>query len=224
MAQRIQFTNKSISHFAPDSAEKAYTLGFLWGDAAIKSYKLVDGTISNNHYAELEIVRSDLDNIKDVFSVWGNWQCRYRKRAGRREQGTIILCDGNFGWFLVMNDYMIKSKSEPTKILSTIPNQYKSYWWRGFIDADGCFYHKGRAKQFSIAGPFGISWQETINLFQELNIENYQVQQRVHKKSKSSAIRLSKKDSIVKLGNYIYSDKLTIGLQRKYDKFMQIKL
>ena len=223
MALRKQFSNKNIEQFIVDSPEKAYVLGFLWGDGTVKSYKLSDGSISNNHYVEVEIVREDFEKIEKLFEVWGKWTKRFRKRIGRREQGILHIADGNFGWFLVQNDFEKKSISEPTKILSIIPNKYRCYWWRGFIDADGCFYAGNKTSQFSIAGNYELNWGETVKLFDELDIRKYQVQHRIHQKSKSSAIRISNKNSIIKLGEYLYQDKLHIGLRRKYEKLLLIK-
>lgn len=218
MALIIRFTDQDIEKFIINSPQKAYTLGFLWGDGHLKHFNNKNG-ISDIRYISLEIVRDDLDPIKEFFNDWGTWNISYRTRKNRREIGNIISFDRNFGYFLTKNNYDIKSSAEPTKILSIISDELKMYWWRGFIDADGCFYHKNKSHQFSIAGAFGVSWQETINLFTKLDIIKYQVQQRIHKKSKSSAIRISNKNDIIKLGNYIYNDKISIGLKRKYDKY-----
>ena len=216
------YTEEDITYFKVDNAEKAYTLGFLWGDAHIRSYKIKSG-ISNIHHTQLEIVRKDLDQIKDYFNVWGNWYLNYRSRKNRQEQGILTNFNGEFGWFLTVNNYLIKSKSEPTKILSIIPQDLKHYWWRGFIDADGCFYCKDIAFQFSMAGSYGQSWEEFVSLLKALGIEKYQIQQRIHKKSKSSAIRMSNRKNIIILGDYIYSGE-TLGLKRKYDKFLKGKM
>jgi hypothetical protein len=224
MAYITQFSEQDISHFVVNSPEKAYTLGFMWGDAHLTRYKIKTGQ-SNIHYPKLEIVRDDLLVIKDLFSVWGDWICRFRSRPNRRPQGEIALFDSSFGWFLAQHDYLIKSISEPTKILSVIPKELKQYWWRGFIDADGCFYLNKRwsTNQFSIAGSFALTWDETIKMFSQLDIDKYQVQHRLNTKSSNSVIRISNPNSIVKLGNYIYANNLHIGLQRKYDKYALIK-
>lgn len=201
-------------------------MGYLWGDGNLHSYKNKNNIKSNVCYARLDIVFSDLKQIINLFSVWGNWKIYYVNRSNRQPQGRIELFDKNFGWFLTQHDFLIKSKSEPTKILSVIPEELKPYWWRGFVDADGCFYiHETQhLRQFSLAGSFENQWEEAEKLFNELKISKFQKQYKNTTKSKSSVIRLSNRDNIIKLGNYIYGDKLSIGLKRKYDKFLKIAL
>lgn len=223
MAERIIFTDTDINNFIVDCPKKAYSLGFLWGDGHLKSFKHVDGSTSDVHYPYLGIVKEDFDCIKEIFNIWGEWKCKYRKRENRREQGEMINFNRNFGWFLTKYDYLHKSKMEPSKILSIIPEYLHKYWWRGFIDADGCFYYNKKASQLSISGSFEIKWQEFEKILLSLNINKYQKQYRDHKKSKSSCIRISNKNDIIKLGDYIYYDNLSLGLKRKYDKFIKIK-
>lgn len=219
---------KSDKKIIIDSAEKAYTLGYLWGDGNLHSYKYKNNiTRSNVYYPKLEIKRADLDNVIHLFSVWGNWKTYYRTRPNRKEQGKIQLFDKEFGWFLYQNDYLTKSISEPTKILSVIPKKLQAYWWRGFVDADGCFYvHKKQyLKQFSLAGSFEQRWKEVEKLFNALHIVKYEKRyiENIKLGSRSSNIRICNKNDIIKFGNYIYSNKLTIGLKRKYDIFLNIK-
>ncbi len=222
MAKRIVFTDKNIKLII-DSPEKAYTLGFLWGDGHLKSFKRADGSVSDIHYISLEIIKDDLDQIINAFNVWGQWSIYFRKRKNRQEQGIITSFDNKFGWFLTINDYLTKSIVEPSKILSIIPGSLHQYWWRGFVDADGCFYSNGTTSQFSISGAFELNWIEATNLFNALKINKYQIQHRAHKKSKSSCIRISNKYDIINLGKYIYADNLSLGLNRKFNKFIEIK-
>ena len=223
MALIYKFTDEDIKNFIVDSPEKSYTLGFLWGDGCLKRFKNKQG-YSNIVYPGYEIVKEDFDNIQNLFNYWNiEWKIHFRNRKGRKPQGNAYTFNRNFGYFLSKYDYLNKSNCCPTSILSIIPEKLKKYWWRGFLDADGCFYVKNKASQLSFSGSYGLSWKELQLLFTSLGIEKYQIQQRIHKNSKSSSIRISSKESICKFGNYIYQDNLHIGLKRKFLKFLEIK-
>lgn len=203
-----------------DCPEKAYTLGFLWGDGYLRHQ-------SKCYYPSLEIVRNDLDEIINFLKCWEKWHVYYRKSKYRQEQGAICWCNGTFGWFLKTHDYKHKSVVAPSKILSIIPNNLKSYWWRGYVDADGCFYvhQKNRITQFSLAGSFEQEWSEIEKLCSELGIVKYKICRRIHKnqKDRDSMVLITNRKDISKLGEYIYNGNFDMKLKRKYDKYSLIK-
>lgn len=223
---KFQVDMLKIKDITIDSPEKAYSLGFLWGDGYLVSHS------PTCKYINFSIVRSDFDNIFKYFECWGKWSIHYAaERRGHKEQGQATLCNRIMGWFLKENDYKNKSTVSPTKILSNIPEVLRHYWWRGYIDADGCFYyhHKQYLYQFSIAGSYNQDWQETMALFSLIGIKKYKVNRRLHtnyksyKDTRDSVIRVSNSRDIVKLGDYIYRDGCDIGLIRKYEKYLVIK-
>jgi hypothetical protein len=211
---------ESTKKYKINSIEKSYTLGFLWGDG-----NLVIRQNTEAYYPRFEITESDFDSIYQSFRVWGEWSIHRRHRENRKPQASATLCDKELGWFLFQNDYADKTYVEPTKILSKISAKLKPYWWRGFIDADGCFYtnQKEWLKQFSLAGSYELEWIEATKLFNKLGIETFKTNYRKVSNSESSTIRINNREGIIKLGNYIYADNLSIGLKRKQDKFLEIK-
>lgn len=71
-----------------------------------------------------------------------------------------------------------------------------------------------------------MKWIEAEKMFKEIQIEKFEKQYKDYrpvKNSCSSVIRMSNKTDIAKLGDYIYNDRLDIGLKRKYDIFLKIK-
>lgn len=211
---------KKIEDIKINIPEQAYTLGFIWGDGSLNKV-----TNSNLIYPRIEVEKNDFDQIIDLFKCWGNWSIFYRHRKKRKEQGNACLCDTRIGWFLMINDYLSKSKVSPHKILSLVPDNLKHYWWRGYCDADGCFYVGTKSTyQLSIAGSFEQDWSEAELLFNKLEIQTYKISRRTQQnveKTKTyhnSIIRITNKKDICKFGNYIYKGN-EMGLLRKFEKF-----
>jgi len=208
-----------------DSPSKAYTFGFLWGDGYLNHPKQY-----HVYYPVVGIVKEDFNELINTFKCLGKWHLYYRKRKNRKDQGEGYLCNPVIGLFLKENNYIDKSTCSPSKILSLIPNNLKHYWWRGYIDADGCFYHypKNYICQFSIAGSYNQNWDEAEKLFKNLNVSYYKINKRTHenykthKNAKDSVIRITNKKDILKIGNYIFKGIKNIGLKRKYNKFLSI--
>lgn len=203
--------------------EVSYLLGLIWADGYVYKGK-------NQNKIEVSMVSEDLEKIKDIFYDTGKWISYYRYRGNNRKPimcistTNKILCS-----FLIENDYVSKGTSSADKIISKIPSDLKHYWFRGIVDGDGCFYinKKNKCYQFSIASSFEQDWTFVENIFKELNI-NYSIKRRTqlrnNKINKSSVIRITNKNDIIKFGNYIYNgysqDKM--GLNRKYEKYLEI--
>jgi len=209
----LQFIN-------PTTPEVAYILGLLWAD----------GYIGKNNAVNIQAVRTDLDLLYKHFLTTGNWKIYYRTPKNRKEQATIHKGNMMLANFLKENDYTIKSDKSACKILSIIPENLKHYWFRGVVDGDGCFYIRNKKSyQFSLASSYQQDWTYFEDLLKSLNIK-YNIQRRIQIRknlpsTQSSVIRISNKNTIKILGEYIYQnyeiDK--IGLHRKYEKFLQIK-
>lgn len=216
-AQKIKITD-----FTVNTPEKAYTLGFLWGDGFVPKNK--------HHYPSFGIVKDDFNQIIDLFKCWGKWNIYDVQHPNRKKQGYATLSNTLFGEFLIENDYTIKSKASPTKILSNISEEFRCYFWRGYSDADGCFRIniKHRTRQFVLAGSFEQDWKDIELLFKQLGIKRYSIRRRTQhnvEKTKTyhnSIIETTNKFSIQKLGEYIYKDNIMMGLQRKYKKYQMI--
>lgn len=217
MYMKSNVSAESLLEF--DTPEKAYILGYLWGDGSISKKS---GCVS------LELVKDDLDKIRNIFDTVGRWTYSTRKRAGRRPQATLKCTNQLLFTELSKRDYTEKSLKSPDKILSEIPDQYKPYFIRGLFDADGCFYvnKKNYLKQVSISGSYNQDWASLELLFNQLKI-NYQIQRRVQKRkdglsdTSSSVIRFQGRDNIELFGKYIYQDRLDLGLERKYEKYLE---
>lgn len=209
--------------------EAAYILGFLWADGYVSA---------NEKYVSLNIIKKDLNKIKKLFSFLGKWNFTNKKTSSkdgvkRQPQTTAYIHNEQFNSFLIENDYHKKSILSPDKIFSKIPKQISSYFIRGMVDGDGCFYvsKNGRTRQFKLAGTFEQDWSLIEKLFIENNItykveRNTQINKINNKLNKSSVVRVWKRESIINLSKLLYGDNLyfDFGLKRKYDKCMDILL
>ncbi len=202
---------------------KAYILGFLWADGYLDKCG-VNTTIKS----------SDFDNIYEIFINSGDWKQYHRdrksKQTGKVYKSSTISTFGILTFnFLLKNDYKIKSNTQPTKILKTIPEEYRRDFYRGYIDGDGSFsYYVGSngttmSCKFNITSNLVQNWTFIETLFDKIKINHYKINRYERESGNSSIIEICNKWDIIKLGDYLYQDCGSIMLERKYQKFLEIK-
>lgn len=194
----------------------SYVLGFIWAD----------GFIRKPYTIQLQVNMKDSENLKLIFNETGYWNYyvtnRFDKRINKKYKSFIIhTSNKNIVNFLLENDYDKKSYVSPSKILHKIPKKYISYFYRGYSDGDGNFYKGKNTYQYTIAGHYDQNWDFMESLYNKLNI-NYTTKQVDNGKSKSSFIRIVNKNDIDIFGDYIYNEWDNVGLNRKYNKYMEI--
>ena len=204
-----------------DSPETAYTLGFLQGDGSInkKSTKTSIG-----------IVETDGLELEPIFNLNNEWNtCLYTPKNINWKRQITFYSNSKFIYnFLDENGYSIKTGGSANLILSKIKDELKPFWFRGYSDADGCFYyHKKQSLfQYQITSCFDQEWDFMENIFNYLDIP-YQIDRRttidkLGKPHSRSNIRFQGKFKIQKWGEYLYDSyyKDSIGLLRKYNKYL----
>jgi len=198
--------------------ESAYILGLLWAD----------GTVYQNGYQNkiaIECLEEDMNVFMKYFKESGTWNI-YKRKGRISGKGMINLYTNNkkLANFLTENDFRNKSIAAPYKIISRIPDDIKHYFFRGWIDGDGCFYFnkKNSCRQFYLSGAIKQDWGPVSNLFDGMGLK-YSIC-RIKNKHSYSCIRVTNKKDIDKIGNYIYKKFETdkIGLNRKFDKLQKI--
>lgn len=208
-----------------NSKEISYLLGLIWADGFLNPSKN-----GKNHNLGFTMVKEDIDVIKPVLNTIGIWNYYERKQIVDTWKPSINVVTNNKRIFnyLVDHDYNKKSYISADKILDKIPDELKHYFYRGLIDGDGCFYYykpkKGSTlRQFALTSTYEQDWSYFEELCVKLGI-NYNIKRIKKVKSSSSVIRITNKDGINKLGDYIYNnfEKDGIGLNRKYNKLKLI--
>jgi hypothetical protein len=195
-----------------------YFLGFFWGDGGIKCKD--KATIP-----KISIVSDDAVFIEKIIPPWIVYTKKIYCQENRRERTDFKFKNLELKQFLIEFGAMNKSWDNQSKILSKIPTNLHYYFWRGFIDADGCFYKnkKQRGGSFSICSSIKQDWSSVESLLESIDIYNYKIYRKITKNGCSSTIEIKYSQDINKLGNYIYSNYDEIGLLRKYKKFIEIK-
>jgi len=212
----IVIDNIDNSHLIINSPEFAYLLGLLWGDGSIYNSKYE----GRNKYVYIGINESDFEYVRHLFD--NDWIIKTRTRTNRTNSITEAKNHNvNFSSFLFKNKYHEKSIKSPTDILTNIPENLKHYFWRGYSDADGCFYVSKNEKtfQYALAGSYEQNWKDFEDLLKSLDIK-YTVKRSELKKSKYSVVRFCSKTDFLNFGKYIYQGKF-FGFDRKYEKFIK---
>lgn len=198
----------------------AYFLGFFWGDGCF-------GANGKPTTPKVTILKSDADVIFPVFAQILSFQYReYTQPNGKVASVALFNFDRkNLMKLLADNDYLSKAISPHTKILKNIPENLHNYFWRGFFDADGCFFKtvNGSGGVFSVVSDIRQDWSAAKKMFSSIQVENLQEYRDVEKNgNKSSKLILANGKGIKKLFYYLYPDGFDFGLERKFLKASEI--
>jgi hypothetical protein len=134
--------------------------------------------------------------------------------------------------FLLEHDYAAKSWKSADRILATVPEQLRHYWFRGLMDADGSWIYNDQAGRphlkmtgFSVASGFEQDWTYLTTYLDTLNIEARVVRRSHAKGNHSSIVICNNRAGAIILGETLYRDYGTdgIGLKRKRDNYLDIR-
>jgi hypothetical protein len=204
-----------------------YFLGFVWADGYLWS-----NAKTNKHGGYriiLENSTSDLETLMPHFCKIGKFSIlkRHRKNSTKEVMRATMYNKSHYE-FLMDNGY--ENKSQKHKIIDIIPMKYRSYFWRGLFDGDGCFGVYARKKRKSVdyrtelSSDFDQDWSKLANQCKKLGIST-SIKRKINKTGKVSIFSIGKIKDMIIFGNYLYDgfSKDGIGLKRKFDKFNQIK-
>ena len=216
------FLNKPFEERLSDPIS-VYLLGLLWADGWV--YESIGGNLCLG----LECLSEDMKTFKPYFDTTGRWNYYNMKynplRPTVQGRDHISLHNKKDIAFFVDNDYKVKSLVSPKKVLALIPNELKVYFFRGWVDGDGCFYYgeKLKCRQFVLSGPLEQDWSSFTTLLNTLNIE-HRVARINGKKVKHSRVLVTGYAKIKRLGEFLYEgwEQNKIGLRRKHDKYQRI--
>lgn len=198
--------------------ESVYILGLLWADGHIREEKKL---------TTINCSETDISDIEDVFLKTGHWLISktIKKTSNNKEvKNQKRISTTTWGLFEILkeNDYTIKSYSSPNKILNSIPKDLKKYWFRGYLDGDGCIkLGKKYGVEVVFAGSYEQNWNFMVDLCNELNI-SFSIDKRIVEKGKYSHFRINKKNDVKKICDYVYFEYDNIGFSRKFKKYLEV--
>ena len=130
----------------PNKKELAYFLGFLWSDGYVN--KKLGNRIM------IEITEEDGTEIFDILKVLADFRIYKRTRKNRKPQMSFYCSSSKICDFLASLGKYPNSTESHEKMITYIPEEYHTWFLRGYIDGDGCFYfnEKRNSVQFSICG------------------------------------------------------------------------
>jgi len=219
-------TDYFTTNFTPESS---YILGLLWADGYVSSTR---------NDIRISAIAEDVKCYLPAFQTTGIWldfwNNRQYKGRNSKPQGTLMCSNKQLKDFLVEHKYY-PHNIESTTIIDLIPKNLQHYWYRGFVDGDGCWTHSQTSRvlpsenintftnrKFVITGALEQDWSFFSNLLDNLET-NYKIN-RYNKVNRYSHLTMTGKENFRKLGKYLYQGHPNdqIGLPRKHQKYLGI--
>lgn len=217
-----------------DTPEKAYWLGFIWGDGYV-AQRNRNGYISYEFKLGLsEIDKEHLEKFKlDIQSTHPIKLYNVTGFDTTNKEARIFISNKKLGSTLY-NKYNIQPRRNNfNNIIENVPKKFYSDLIRGFIDSDGTIISKNiqykniNRKEFSIGI---ISNESVLDFFNDRLLKN-NFTTTIYKKTKRhdnadglvKSIRITGNNKVFTILDWLYNDKKKISLERKYNKYIEIK-
>lgn len=200
-----------------------YFLGYLWADGSVaKNKKNITLAIQEEDAKE---ILPNILKINEFLTKKFSISISKPKKDHWKTIMRFYSGDKDLYQFLVENDYTIKSRIAPTKILKIITLEKQNIFYLGFFDGDGCIYNGEKSYKlysFSFSGPFDYDWSFIDKKLEDLDIKS-KIYRYKRNKGANSVISATGMFHVEKWSNYIYKNIDNIAfLSRKKIKFDQI--
>lgn len=194
-----------------NSPEKAYCLGYLYGD----------GSINKNGVSFFSADRDVIDKISNV--------TQFSRKPELDLRGKLDIYYIRLNSRKVVKDVKKLGRNQYKKDLvwvddTIVPNNLKKYFILGLYDSDGGLYFNKTdlIRDISIAftGSKSIIVELSNFIEVELDIEMNAIYK--HKECYLHYLRSYKKSTIITILDWLY-DRAPIYMKRKHDKYLQLK-
>lgn len=216
-----------------DSEEKAYWLGFIWGDGYLG---IRDRENRKEYNLKLSLNKKDYHHLEKFNnSLQGNYNVKFYKTTGFGKgdmECRLFITNLHMGKTLAEKYGMIPHRKICDSLLENIPYKYSKDFIRGLLDADGSFSHYQIIEKGYTVNKYMVqigSNEPILKLIERIFIKenlinDYERKLIVRHKGRDGeykTLQFSGKSSFLKVLGWLYKDS-TIYLDRKYEKYLSI--
>lgn len=218
-----------------DSKEKAYWIGFIWCDG----YNCKRARRNKTTYeVKISLAEQDIEHLNKlkIFLNSNHNIKRYKFNSFDKDHTEIRLLLSNtyLGSVLESKYGMIAHRENADKLISNIPMEYMKDFIRGVIDAEGSivmsYTHDKSRPLASYKSAVNLStYKSLIGYIQDYLYENSLItnKSKLYKRHQDRdefcvQVKYCGNNNVVKLLDWLY-DGATIYLDRKYNKYIEIK-
>ena len=196
----------------------SYILGLLWADGHLG--KNNNNIVLTSTYPDADYIENEMKNLG-----WNIFRRKDLKYPSWKERCTIHTSNNLIKEFLLSIGFSDRTLGL-YNVINIIPVENLSYFWRGLSDGDGCFYYRHETSQaaFSIASNYNQNWDD-LEKYLLNNSIYHSIERKKSDNGSYSKLHICNFPEVIKWGDIIYKefDQDSIGLRRKYDKYIQIK-
>lgn len=213
--------NRNSNYFDKiDTVNKAYILGLLWADGCNLPLR------SQIVLSLQERDKAVLDSIKNQLEYQGNLSFIKLHAKNQNYQNQYRLCIEDIHMSKVLESYgMVRAKSLILKFPSenVLPKELHPSFIRGYFDGDGSVGLQTRLRktQATIVGTWDVCQKISVYL-KSSGCKNSIQHPKQSLDHNTYVVSINGFSNVRLFGNIIYSQD-GIKMQRKYDRFVQIK-
>ena len=156
----------------------------------------------------IKCVRKDIEAVEHIFDKVTVFNKYYLNRSNRQPQMECHVFHKPSSDLLKSLGKYTNSLESHQKIMEFIPEQYRNHFIRGFIDGDGCYYHRKNSTNicFSLSGNYNQDWSYFQKYFKETFHFEMRVLQHINGKNKHSELLNYSTNSLKRFVNQVYGE------------------
>lgn len=223
-----------------DTADKAYWLGFIWSDGYL-GYRIRENG-REEYNLKISLCKTDYDHLNKFNKcIDGKYEVKFYKQGSTsfcgndEEEARLFITNKHMGKILRNKYGIIAHRGNCENVIKNVPDNLKSDFIRGVVDADGSFsyYTVMQDKHVCNKYSFQICGSESLlRYIEQVFIDNDlidDIKRKLYKRHKEEnrdlnclTLRLSGKHNVIDILDFLYKDS-HIYLDRKFDKYLMLR-